>query len=224
MSEAFPFEQTATAPPAPSIPVRRRHPLNMPAGSVRALLTLMVLGTVWALLLMPPEKELRVPPYLYYLTFLVIGSYFGTRSNASREPGERHPLFLPRGSIRLIIMAGFIGVVAWGMHSNPDFLKRLQMENLAEQPYLPLIIFGAFFLGAVVSMLAHAVLAGPYGLPAWYQDVQAWVSLLAVLGLGAEVIYQLVIYPDLSPESRLDLPHWQGILSGVVAFYFGARS
>ena len=140
----------------------------MPAGSVRALLTLMVLGTVWALLLMPPEKELRVPPYLYYLTFLVIGSYFGTRSNASREPGERHPLFLPRGSIRLIIMAGFIGVVAWGMHSNPDFLKRLQMENLAEQPYLPLLRrrFSSFMVESSMSCLINPRKSGPLSCPA----------------------------------------------------------
>jgi hypothetical protein len=227
MSEPFPFEQSAAPPPPPpsTVPVKRRHPLGLPAGSVRALLTLMVLGTVWALLALPPEKELHVPLYLHYLTFLVIGSYFGTRS-VNREAGESPPLYLPRGSVRLIIILGFVAVIAWGAYQNPGFLNRMtpSLEQLSEQPLLPLVIFGAFFVGVIISALAHMVLAGPLGLPAWYQDLQAWVSLLAVLGLGAEVIYQLVILPGLEPESAMKLPHWQGILSGIVAFYFGARS
>jgi hypothetical protein len=186
---------------------------------------LMVLGTVWALLAMPPEKEIHVPLYLHYLTFLVIGSYFGARS-ANRAAGESPPLYLPRGSIRLIIILGFVGVVTWGIYQNPGFLDRMTptLPQVKEQPFLPLVIFGAFFAGVIISALAHMVLAGPTGLPAWYQDIQAWVSLLAVLGLGAEVIYQLVILPGLEPESALKLPHWQSILSGIVAFYFGARS
>jgi hypothetical protein len=229
MSEPFPFEQTVAPPPPPPStvpPPKPRHPLGLPAGSVRAVLTLMVLGTVWALLAMPPEKEIHVPLYLHYLTFLVIGSYFGTRSSSKREPGQAHPLYLPRGSIRLIIILGFAAVIAWGIYQNPDFISRLTptKEQLTEQPFLPLVIFGAFFVGVIVSALAHMVLAGPLGLPAWYQDIQAWVSLLAVLGLGAEVIYQLVILPGLDPASALHLPHWQAILSGIVAFYFGARS
>jgi hypothetical protein len=228
MSAPFPFEPSVAAPPpAPNmLPVKPRHPLGLPAGSVRAFLTLMVLGTVWALLAMPPEKEIHVPLYLHYLMFLVIGSYFGTRGSSNRAPGEAPPLYLPRGSIRLIIILGFVAVIAWGVYQNPDFLKRLTptMEQLTEQPLLPLVIFGAFFVGVIISALAHMVLAGPLGLPSWYQDIQAWVSLLAVLGLGAEVIYQLVILPGLDPETALKLPHWQAILSGIVAFYFGARS
>jgi len=228
MSEPFPFEQSVAPPPPPpsTVPVKPRHPLGLPAGSVRALLTLMVLGTLWALLAMPPEKEIHVPLYLPYLTFLVIGSYFGTRSSSRREEGESPPLYLPRGSIRFLIILGFAAVIGWNIYQNPDFLKRLTptVEDLTEQPLLPVVIFGAFFVGVIVSALAHMVLAGPLGLPAWYQDIQAWVSLLAVLGLGADVIYLLVIMPGLDPESALKLRHWQTILSGIVAFYFGARS
>jgi hypothetical protein len=227
MSAPFPFEQeqaVAPPPPPPTTPSRPRHPLGLPPGSVRALLTLMVLGTVWALLAMPAEKEIPVPLYLYYLTFLVIGSYFGTRSSAPRHAGEAPPLYLPRGSIRLIIIVGFAAVIGWGFYRNPNFLERLRLDDVSHQPYLPLVIFGAFFLGVIISALANMVLAGPRGLPPWYQDIQAWVSILAVLGLGAEVIYQLVIVPGLEPGKALELPHWQTVLSGIVAFYFGARS
>jgi hypothetical protein len=207
-----------------------RYPLGLPAGSVRALLTFMVLGTVWTLLLMPAEKHVRVPLYLTYLMFLVIGSYFGARGAApkAKDQAETPPLYLPRGSIRLLIILGFAGVCGYGYYRDHSFFENLKFdtETITKEPYLPMIIFGAFFLGSVVSTIAGWVLAGEEGLPAWYQDLLAWVSVLAVLGLGALVIYQLVIKPTMDPEKQIQLGGlpWETILSSIVAFYFGARS
>src|SRR5262245_59608746 len=105
--------------------IRYRHPLGLPPGSVRALLALMVLGNIWARLLLPEQTAIGLPQYLYYLMFLILGSYFAARSQ--KAPGERPPLYLPRGSIRLIIVAGFAAVLAWGFsHDSDEFLKRLQ--------------------------------------------------------------------------------------------------
>jgi hypothetical protein len=238
---SFSFESGGAA--APGAPPRYyRHPLGLPAGSVRALLTFMVLGTVWTLLLMPPEKGVKVPLYLTYLMFLVIGSYFGARSAAPKGKGvqESSPLYLPRGSIRFLIILGFLGVCAYGCFAayrpkadgtpgNPlDFFYNLKFdtESIAKEPFLPFIIFGTYFLGTVISTMAGWILAGEEGMPAWYQDIQAWISVLAVLGLGAGIIYELVIKPTLT-SAPFDLPSafpWQTILSGIVAFYFGARS
>jgi hypothetical protein len=208
-----------------------RHPLGLPAGSVRALLTFMVLGTIWTLLLMPAEKNVKVPLYLTYLMFLVIGSYFGARGAAPKIKGLREtpPLYLPRGSIRLLIILGFAGVCGYGYFKDHSFFENLKfdVESISKEPYLPVIIFGAFFLGSIVSTIAGWILAGDEGLPAWYQDIQAWISVLAVLGLGATVIYELIVKPTLDPDKRFDLPSgipWQTILSGIIAFYFGARS
>ncbi|MBY0527300.1 MAG: hypothetical protein K2R98_28145 [Gemmataceae bacterium] len=230
--DPFTFGQPAAAGAAPAfgstIPVRTRHPLGLPQGSVRALLTIMVIGTLWALLLMPPEKVMSVekgggiPLYLYYLTFLIIGSYFSHRSTTPKGSGERHPLYLPRGSIRFLLIVGFIAVIGLGFYKDHDFFEKLRLNDVNEQPFLPFIIFGAFFVGIVFNSLMHMILAGPNGMPAWYQDVLAWVSVLAVLGLTAEVVYQLVIVPN--TENPMDLPKWQSILSGVIAFYFGVRS
>ena len=64
-------------------------------------------------------------------------------------------------------------------------------------------------------------LAGPEGPPPWYQDILAWVSVLAVLGLGAQVILELVVFPTMTNPPQL--PHLELILSAIVAFYFGAR-
>jgi len=220
-------------PAAQAPPLRRRHPLGLPAGSVRALLILMVVGTIWALLLMPKEKNVHVPLYLYYLAFLTVGSYFAGRSHAppAHMSNEPHPLYLPRGSIRLIVIAGFIGVVGFAIYKNHDFLSDdlfdpRELLDPKEKPTitLPLILIGAFFLGIIVNGLSRWVLAGPEGLPTWYQDVLAWISVLAVLGLGTEVILQLVVLPSMEEANRFNLPPLQMILSGIIAFYFGVRT
>jgi hypothetical protein len=230
---------TATTSPAGGLPPAeaaryvRRHPLGLPAGSVRALLALMVFGIIWAMLLLPERdgKEIRIPLYLEYLMFLILGSYFATRGHATAPAGVRtaHPLHLPRGSLRLLMMAGFAAAFGWGLYQNPDLVHRLNPISPGGgdpvQVYLPLVILGAFFLGVVVNRLALWFLADPIGgLPAWYQDLQAWVSLLAVLGLGLETILRLVVYPGSGAESPFDWPRWEACLAAVVAFYFGARS
>ena len=48
-----------------------------------------------------------------------------------------------------------------------------------------------------------------------------WVSLLAMVFLGAEIVIQLFINPNL--EESLNLYLWECILVAVVAFYFGVR-
>jgi hypothetical protein len=211
------------------VPVTRRHPLGLPAGSVRALLAFMVFIIIWAMLLLPEEtgKEIRVPLYLYYLMFLIIGSYFAARSHAPTPPGVRvhHPLYLPRGSLRFLMIAGFVAAMGWGFYHNPDsFEKRLQPAGL-DQMTLPVVLLGGFFLGVVVGRLADIFLADPVtGLPAWFQDVLAWISLLAVFGLGVALLIHLVINPSVSPERQIVWPYWEGFLAALVSFYFGVRS
>src|SRR5262245_568951 len=209
-------------------PHARRHPLGLPAGSVRALLAFMVFGIVWMMLLLPEQagKEIRIPLYLYYLMFLILGSYFAARGHAHAPTGakEAPPLHMPRGSLRLLMIVGFAAALGWSFYHNPDFLKRLNpVDRLSpdapEQPYLPLVLLGAFFLGIVVNRIANVLLANPMtGLPAWYQDVLAWISLLAMIGLAAEVIIRLLIYPKAGPERHFELPHWEGFLTALVAF------
>jgi hypothetical protein len=202
----------------------RRHPLGLPAGSVRALLALMVFGIIWCLLLLPekPDRDVRVPQYLVYLMFLILGHYFAARGHgATAGPGERHPLYLPRGSLRFIMLAGFAAAMGWGYYHNPNFFDRLK-PDIQEQPYLPFLLLAVFFLGIVVGRIGNALLAGPEGLPPWFQDMLAWISLLAVMGLAAEIIVHLVINPTL--EHPLNLPHWEGYIASLVGFYFGVKS
>jgi hypothetical protein len=216
------MSETATAPaPVP------RQPLGLPAGSVRAILSLLVMGQIYVLLLLPDEKAVGVPIYLYYLMFLVVGHYFAAHGHTIASPalGSASPLHLPRGTVRALIILGFIAVLAYRYYStrNWDNLLKLQ-EPLLDRPYLPIILIGAFFLGHVLSHLLGGLVgrsaAGAY----WLHDLRSWVALIAGIGLCAEVIIQLVINPSLDPGQRLKLPQWQAFLAAIVAFYFGARS
>jgi hypothetical protein len=202
-----------------------RYPMGLPRGSVRALLAIMILGLMCILLLLPASKDVRIPIYLYYLMFLILGHYFAARSHT--PPGrEPPPLHLPRGTIRLLILGAFVAVLGYSLYRNPSFVRRLNpsVEDLVEQPYLPLVMLAAFLGGILLTTIAKFVIGGRQGLPPWYQDIQAWLALLAVLGLGVEVIIHVVIYPNLAEPYQVNLPYWQSILTGIIAFYFGARS
>jgi hypothetical protein len=203
--------------------VRSRHALGLPAGSVRALLALMVLGLFLAFVLVPQEPRPKIPLYLYSLVFLILGHFFAAHGHSIAGPtaGGQSPLHLPRGTLRTLILVAFLGVLGWHYYTHHD-LGELQPD--LDQPWIPVVILAAFFVGILINRIASLVFRGPTGLPFWYQDILAWVSLLAVIGLAGEVAIQFFINPTLPPERQLNLPTWQGILSAVVAFYFGVRS
>jgi hypothetical protein len=211
----------------PPVPLAApRQPLGLPAGSVRAILSLLVMGQIYALLLLPDERAAQVPIYLYYLMFLVLGGYFAAHGKSIASPalGGASPLHLPRGTVRTLIILGFAAVLGWRYYVTRDWTTLLKVqEPLLDKPYLPLVLIGAFFIGHLLSHLfgrmVGASAAGAY----WLHDLRSWFALVAGFGLGAEVIVQFVINPTLEPSQRLNPPHWQMILAAIVAFYFGAR-
>jgi hypothetical protein len=58
--------------------------------------------------------------------------------------------------------------------------------------------------------------------PQWLQDFEAWISIIALVGLGVAVVIHLIVAASL--EQDLRLPTWEGILGAIIAFYFGERS
>ena len=107
-----------------------RQPLGLPAGSVRALLTFMILGLIWALLLLPEEKEVKIPLYLYYLMFLILGHFFAAHGHSIAGPatGTTSPLYLPRGTLRTLVIVGFLGVLGYRyyLHRNIEDLLNVR--------------------------------------------------------------------------------------------------
>jgi len=210
--------------------VAPRHPLGLPAGSVRALLALMILGLIWALVVLQQTQNIKPPPiYLYYLMFLALGHFFAAhgKSIAGKGSSEPSPLHLPRGVIRTLLLLGFVAVFAWRYYKLQDFDSFLKLQGPSdseEQPFLPFVLVGAFFLGILATHVVRLGRDSSDATPPWFQDVLAWISLLAMLGLAAEVIILVVINPTLEPERQLHMPNWQMALAAIISFYFGVRS
>lgn len=204
------------------VPIRR-HALGLPAGSIRATHLLVIVGLTATLIVNPRDINIAIPAYLIYLIFLILGHYYGSRSGPSgvRAPGESAPLYLPAGSVRLLVILGLGGAIGYKIYTNPEALQRMfevSLEGLKEQPYLPLVILSAFFVGVVLRMIV-----GRDHPPQWLQDFEAWLSIIALVGLGIETVIRLVVAASLEVP-LLPLPTWEAILGGIIAFYFGERS
>lgn len=197
----------------------RRYALGLPSGSVRATHLLAVVLLVVLVLLLPARSVLPIPPYLVYLLFLVLGAYFAHRGANPTPAGQTPPLGLPRGSVRFLAMTALVGAIGWKAYSDPEGLRRqyeATLDAMKGEPLLPLVVLGGFLVGVIVRALA-----GREHPPRWLQDFEAWISILALVGLGAAAVIELI---RASMENPIALPGWEGFLSGLVAFYFGART
>lgn len=198
----------------------KRHALSLPAGSVRAIHVLAIVGLICAIILIPGNHT--IPPYLIYLLFLMLGHYFaahGVTIAAGDDPGPK-PLYLPGGTVRLLIIAALVGCIGWKLYSNPEGLIEqftASLDQLKIQPILPLVILGGFLIGTVVRALLRRITPA-----AAFQDIEAWISLMAMIAIVVAGMIHLVVDPSL--EEKLYMPVWESFVGGVVAFYFGERS
>ena len=217
---------TTTAPPPPS-PPPRRHALGLPAGSIRALLALSVLGLLWLLALQPLPghgkslSEMQLPTVfmdLQILMILILAHFFAAHGNSIRSGGEgSSPLHLPRGSIRFLLLAGYLGLAAFLYHTQPKF------EYPSTSAFiLLLVLVSGFFLGHLLTACVRLFAGGVE--PYWFQDVEAWVALLSVVCMAIIFIIQLFVNPSVPLEQQINLPYVEAILAALVGFYFGARS
>jgi hypothetical protein len=219
---------TAYTAGAPAQRPRPRHALGMPAGSIRALLALGVLAMLWLLVLRPgggadgkviSGEAGLVFIYLNMLMILVLVHFFTAHGKTiGTQVSDRSPLGLPRGSVRFLLMAGYLGLAYFLFKTQPEF------ETPPKGAYaLPLaLLMTGYFLGHIVSGLMTRVGGGLA--PAWYQDFEAWVSIVALFGLGILILVRLVINTHVPLEDKLDVQMLETILAAIVGFYFGARS
>jgi hypothetical protein len=188
-------------------------PLNLPRGSVRSLIALALLGVLWSLMLL--DREIPLP--LTYLVLLVLGYYFGSRSTQVRVEGQRSPLFLPRGTIRAVIVAGF-AAVAYRLAST-DRLSVVKDGsfhfNVEDRRAVILFLVAALVLGVVVKKAADVVLRGKTT-----PSSKLLSNIRAVVALMATAI--LAIVSCLTQEEPLNL-NLALAATLIVGFYFGSR-
>ncbi len=193
-----------------------RHPLNMPPGSIRSILSLMIAGLFVLLLVLPASQNVAVPAFLYLLMTLIL-VFVVAHGKSIAPPGERPPLHLPHGVVPFLITVGLMAAVAWKFVNDHDTLvARLQptTEQLQSWPVLLGALFGGFFVGRMVRR-------GPWNQTAMYQDLLAWLSLLCMFGLGIETLAIVFVHPSV-PEG-INMRNLEAFLTAAVALYFGAR-
>src|SRR5437870_2858126 len=94
-------------------PAPQRHALGLPAGSIRALLALAVLGCLWLVAYRSVEQgpDTKLPlefVYLQFLMVLILAHYFSAHGNTiGSTVSRKSPLGLPRGTVRLILLVGY---------------------------------------------------------------------------------------------------------------------
>jgi uncharacterized membrane protein (DUF485 family) len=191
------------------------------------MLTLMIVLIMCILLALPAHP--RIPAHLMYLLLIGITQFFASVGTRERVAGEPGPLGLPTGTLRLAVILVLVGVVVWRATSDIDGLINQIKESVLfmTRPeateagifsplFLPFLLLAGFFVGVLV----HIVI-GDHP-PAFIQDIQAWLALVCLVGISIDAIINLIINPSL--DVPLDLRRWNGVLSTVIAFYYGARS
>lgn len=190
-------------------------PLGLPVGSVRAMLTLFVVAIVTVSVARGHDLDL-----IWTETLLIaLAHYFTSRRFVSLPPDvlkkiqeegliekEQHPLFLPRHSIRLLILAAFIGLGV--------FLYK--QHRLMEPRAVSLLgIVAAYVLGAMFR-----------GVGAWFgsrtgrRPSSAWgdfKAIVVLLAVGIAGIPELFDVPDFLPAMA------HRVALGMMLFYFGSR-
>ena len=199
----------------PSGPPTEWPPLGLPTGSIRALLTLIVVGVVTRGVVMQLKLDV-----LWTETLLIaLAHYFTSRRFVALPPDvvqrlqsegvierESNPLFLPRHSIRLILLGTFGGLAYW----------LYQQGRLFDANELPLLlIVAAYGLGAIIRSLMSWLSRSTGRKPSSrWGDLKAIVVLIAVCFAAlTEVVPPLA---DLPPTvDRVSL--------ALLLFYFGSR-
>lgn len=205
-----------------------RHALGMPAGSIRALLAFGTLGYLFILVLsvgdqgktllnQPEASEAFV--FLQLLMILIIAHFFSAHGRTiGKVVSDRHPLGMPRGSIRFLLLGGYLGLLYYVYHHEIQFLFPERTDLML---FLGVILV-AFIVGHALTDLVRRMTGG--WLPAWVQDVQAWFALIGLVMLGIVVLVRLVINTALPLEQQLGLAKMEVGMAGMISFYFGARS
>jgi hypothetical protein len=192
-----------------------RPPLGLPTGSVRALLTLLILAVVVHEIVLRRQvaviwTETLVIALAYYFTYRRFVSLprdvLLRLEQEGALPREPNPLGLPRHSIRVLIVLTIAGMGAY-----------LYRENRLMEPQV-ITIFGTalcYLLGVFISGFTawwsrgHKTLATHV-----WEDIKA-VAVLLIMAATATLYF--LDSPDL-------VPGWlQTTTVGVVLFYFGSR-
>jgi len=189
-----------------SVPRAVVHPLFIPKGSVRALVTLIVTSAVCFRLVTAQPVAVALSTAL----FIVLAYYFAHRgAHPSAQAEGRSPLFLPRGTVRTLLVLGLLAtaVLMWRRGGRAPFAANA----------VTVATLGSFFAGVLFQALSGRRKRNP-AVKTPFLDLFNHLKALLVLGAAGFLGFApLVGLAGLQTEARL-----VGALAAI-AFYFGSR-
>ena len=209
-------DQASSPKPAEGKP---RHTFGMPRGSVRAMLALCVAGSAYWLIANPellkgPPYDGSFPPTLLSCLMLVLGYYFADRAWGGGEPADgRPPLWLPQGSVRALLILGFVAAVVVLVRSLPSAAEVFGMPIVGVIIQLFAFLLGRFGKRGVVAVRRKGRKASVRR----FEDVKGAIAIAA--GLGAVVVFCV---PDLPMPPGIR-EEFERVFPSIVVFYFGSR-
>ena len=128
---------------------------------------------------------------------------------------ERNPLFLPRSSIRTMIVGSFVGLATYLYMYHRDRLFNPDVTQLTQASALLGIVF-AYLLGSIVG-----------GIGSWFRGGRIQRSSGTWGGDEGALVVLIVLALAAIPEF-LDTPHnlppvFHQIALGMMLFYYGSR-
>ncbi|MGL6097537.1 MAG: hypothetical protein ACRC7O_17285 [Fimbriiglobus sp.] len=210
---------TAPAPAAFDSVSDPRHPFGLPMGTVRGVLSLLICGFFWAVMLWPGGTEPPRPLLAhYFMLMLVILTFSPYSKGAVADPMSR---FLP-WLLRFLVVAGTAGVavLALARLGDPVALQQRVTPDPTEVSlwWVPFLLTAAG--GFAAGMFLRFVFGPTHPL---FQTLRAWLSVIGMLLLVAELVFWMAIA---GAENKPDIfvHTWQGFSLAFVAAYFGTRA
>lgn len=183
-------------------------PLYMPKGSIRALVSLAMIGSCWLMVVL----DRPLPSTLMSLILAVIGYYFGFRTRAkaadsrmldpSAQPSRL--LNMPGGMIRVIMICGF-AASAVILARRGAFVSHAYVEFF-------IILAGLIFGHLIGRALAQL------------QGTELHTNIGHAAGLAVLIVAAYLSYLFVSGAHATSPPLLVSILCAGVSFYFGSRS
>lgn len=189
------------------------YPLGLPKGSIRAMTAILVFLT--SAILMMAQKS--VPVEFNMTLILALTYYFANRQKHNTETCAKKaasPLWLPRGSIRLLLVAGFVGLTFMVYKTaEGDFTNPIIKNNLAT-----LALIGAYMIGHILRPAIDWVLRR---IGETATSVVLGGHIRGMIALVTTIAYSLAVVFGKAGELP---PHADKIFLVIVGFYFGNRN
>lgn len=192
------------------------NPFGLPLGSVRGLMSLLICGFFWIVLLWPDEMGVRPLLGHFFMLALVLMAF--ASAPAAYKDGETSRL-IP-WVLRFLFVGGSIAVVLFCMFQHPDRLQTRLTPNVEEfknwwGPFLA-TTFGGFAGGLFLRFILGR--SNPI-----FQTIRAWLSVVALMMMVTEIgLFVMFTTAENKPDEFMR--YWQAIELALVSAYFGTRA